>query len=225
MRSIRLAATALLLTAAAGMTPSSASAQSASTANWQDSWFWGVYGGQMQFPTVIATTTAPTIGIDWVITRTNFALNVFAEQSYFTNAVSTVPDFPTSAPRRVDFTDIRRVGFSAMFLTPQYKMFKPYVGAGYSFNFVKAASPEGNFYSSPAAKDSVAARIDKARVQGKLFGNIGVMALFGRYAPFVEYTVMPTQGRKTGLINGDGFTNVWKLGLRYNFGSSIEKKW
>ena len=180
MRSIRLAAAALLLTAAAGVSPSLASARTASTAHWQESWFWGVYGGRMQFPTVIATTTAPTIGIDWVITRTNFALNVFADQSYFTNAVSTVPDFPTSAPRRVDFTDMRRIGFSAMFMMPQYKMLKPYAGAGYSFNFIKDANPQGNFYSSPAAKDSVAARIDKARVADKLFGNVGVMALFGR---------------------------------------------
>ncbi len=225
MRSIRLAAAALLFTAAAGTTPSSAFAQTASTANFQDSWFWGVYGGQMQFPTVIATTTAPTIGIDWVITRTNFALNVFADQSYFTNAVSTVPDFPTSAPRRVDFTDMRRVGFSAMFFTPQYRMFKPYIGAGYSFNFIKTASPEGNFYTSPTAHDSVAARIDKARSQGKLFGDIGVMALFGRYAPFAQYTVMPTQGKGSWLVNGAGFTNIWQVGLRYNFGSSIEKKW
>lgn len=225
MRSIRLAAAALLLTAVAGMTPSSASAQTASTANWQDAWFWGVYGGQMQFPTVIATTTAPTIGIDWVITRSKFALNVFADQSYFTNAVSTVPDFPTSAPRRVDFTDMRRVGFSGMFLLPEYRMIKPYVGAGYSFNFIKQANAEGNFYTSPTAKDSVTARIEKARVQGKLFGNIGVMALFGRYAPFAEYTVMPTQGKGTWLVNGSGFTSIWKLGLRYNVGSSIEKKW
>jgi hypothetical protein len=223
MRSIRLAAAAVFAVAAAGLTPGSARAQSAM--NWQDSWFWGVYGGQMQFPTAIATTTAPTIGIDWVITRTHFALNVFADQSYFTNAVSTIPDFPSSAPRRVDFTDMRRVGFSAMIFTPEFRMLKPYVGAGYSFNFIKEAAPEGNFYSSPAAADTVQSRINSARTAGKLFGNVGVMALFGRYAPFAQYTVMPTQGTGGWLVNGDGFTTVWQLGLRVNFGSSISKQW
>jgi outer membrane protein W len=224
MRSIRLAAAALLLTAAAGMTPSSASAQTASTASWQDSWFWGVYGGQMQFPTVIATTTAPTIGLDWVITRTNFALNVFADQSYFTNAPTTITDSGTTTLRRVQMTDMRRVGFSAMIFTPQYKMFKPYVGAGYSFNFIKDATPEGAS-TGTVVTPSVARQINTARSAGKLFGNIGVMALFGRYAPFAEYTVMPTQGKGGWLVNGDGFTTVWKVGLRYNFGGSIQKQW
>jgi hypothetical protein len=121
-------------------------------------------------------------------------------------------------------TDMRRVGFSAMFLTPQIKMFKPYVGAGYSFNFIREASPEGASTGTVVAP-SVARQINAARSAGKLFGNIGVMALFGRYAPFAEYTVMPTQGKGTWLVNGDGFTTAWKLGLRYNFGSSIEKKW
>jgi hypothetical protein len=222
MRPIRFPALALVVCAALAA-PRALAAQQA-IAPWQDSWYWGAYGGQTTFATSIARTYgAPTIGVDWVITRTRVALNVFAEQSYF-NAVSTVPDFPTSAPRRVDIVDMRRVGFAAMVFGPDLGMVKPYAGFGWSFNFIKEATPQGTSFASAAARDSVLKRIDDARSAGKLFGDIGFMLMYKKFAPFVQYTVMPTQGAKSSLINGDGFTNVWKAGLRYNFGSAIEKK-
>lgn len=222
MRSFRLFVFALAI-GVTGLIPSIARAQNP-VASWQDSWYWGAYGGQTQFPTKIATTTAPTIGIDWVITRTRFALNVFAEQSYF-NAVSTIPDYPSSAPRRVDLTDMRRVGFTAMVFTPSWRMIKPYVGGGFAFNFIKEANPQGSFYTTPGARDTVLKRVNSARTAGKLFGDVGVMAMLGRFAPFVQYTIMPTQGTSSWFINGDGFTTIWKAGVRVNFGTSVEKKW
>ena len=223
MRSLRRLALAVFAFLAAGLAPSSAAAQR-SAASWQDSWFWGAYGGYTSFGTRVASTNAPTIGLDWVITRSRFALNVFAEQSYF-NAVSTVADFPTSADRKVDITDMRRVGFSAMFLTPSWKIFHPYVGLGYAMNFIKSGTPQGSFYASPAARDSVLNRVNDARTAGKPFGNLGLMIIVGRVAPFAQYSVMPTKGTGNWMVNGDGFTNIWSAGLRLNLGGSIEKKW
>ena len=224
MRSFRHIVLALAAIAAVGVSPSEGAAQQAAVP-WQNSWFWGVYGGQTSFATAIARTTAPTIGADWVITRTRYALNVFAEQSYF-NAVSTVTDFTTSAPRRVDITDMRRVGFSAMIFTPELKMVKPYFNVGWAFNFIKtaAAQPPASF-ASAAARDSMTQRITDARTSGKFFASFGVMPMYGRFAPFFQYTVMPTKGSGSWMINGEGFTNIWSLGLRYNFGTSVEKKW
>ena len=101
------------------------------TLPFQDAWYWGVYGGQISFATSVARTIAPTIGADWMITRPNFALHVFAEQSYFTDAVSTITDFPTGAPRNVTMSDMRRVGVNAMIFTPQPTAnLRPYVGLG-----------------------------------------------------------------------------------------------
>ncbi len=199
-------------------------AAQASTVSWQDSWYWGLYGGQLSFPTVVARTTAPTIGADWLITRSNFALRVFTDQSYF-DAVSTVTDFPTGAARQVSITDLRRVGAAATIFTPNINIVRPYVGLGYAFNYVRESAPLGTYFASAAAKDSIDTRINKARSAGKLFGQFGVMATWRRWAPFVEYTVMPTQGAGTWLINGKGFSNAWALGVRYNAGSSIDKKW
>ena len=190
----------------------------------QDAWYWGVYGGQLSFPTSQARTIAPTIGGDWMITRTNMALRVFAEQSYF-DATSTITDYPTGAPRIVNFTDMRRIGVNALIFTPPLNNLRPYVGLGYSFNFVREASPVGTYFASSAAKDSVDARVTRARTAGKLFGQLGMLVTWHRWAPFVEYTVMPSQGAKDWLVNGDGFTSAWSFGVRYNVGSSIEKKW
>ncbi|MBM4194003.1 MAG: hypothetical protein FJ202_06430 [Gemmatimonadetes bacterium] len=224
MRSKRLV---VALTVAALTAGAASPAAAQGNAVWdlgQNSWYFGVYGGETSFPTTIARTTAPTLGVDWMITRRRFALNVFAEQSYF-NAVSTVPDFPTSAPRRVDMRDMRRVGASAMLFLPSYKYMHPWAGVGYAMNFVPNATAQGSSFASPAARDSIVARVDDARAQAKSFLDLGMMYVRRNWAPFLQYSIMPTKGSSSWLVNGEGMTNVWKAGLRYNFGSAIDERW
>jgi len=226
MRSSRLPPAVLAALAATVLASAPLGAQG--TADWDirpNSWYWGLYGGQTSFETTIARKTAPMIGAEWMITRTRFALNVFAEQSYF-NAVTTVPDsLGSAAPRRVDMQDLRRVGGSAMILLPQYKYFHPWFGAGYAINFVRTASPQGSSYASPAAQVAMQAAVDNRRAQGKMFGELGMMFAYKQWAPFVQYTVMPTKGSSSWLVNGDGFTNIWKLGWRYSFGTAFDERW
>ena len=192
-----------------------------------NAWYWGIYGGQTSFATAVARTTAPTGGVEWVLTRQRFALNIFAEQSYF-NAVSTVVNYGNAGNvgiRRVDIQDMRRVGASGMFFLPPYKYFHPWLGAGYAFNMIRQATPEGSSFDSPAARDSITARINNAQAQGKLFGEFGMMFSFKQLAPFIQYSVMPSKGSGSWFVNGDGFTNVWKAGVRYSFGPSIDERW
>lgn len=224
MRSSRLPTVVLAALSATMLAGTPLAAQG--SADWDvrpNSWYWGMYGGQTSFPTTIARTTAPMFGVEWTITRSRFALNVFAEQSYF-NAVSTVKDSPSSAPRRVDIQDLRRIGGSAMMFLPQYKYFHPWFGAGYGFNIIRQATPQGSSYASPADRDVVLARIEDGRAQGKLFGEFGMMVSYRQWAPFIQYTVMPTKGTGSWMVNGDGFTNIWKLGFRYSFGTAVEDK-
>jgi hypothetical protein len=204
-----------------------APAQAQGDANWDyrpNAWYWGMYGGQTSFATSIARTNAPMAGVEWMITRRNFALNVFAEQSYF-NAVSTVTDFPTSAPRRVDIQDMRRIGGSGMIFLPQYHYFHPWFGAGYAFNLIREATPQGSSYASPAARDSVTSRVNAARSQGKTFFDFGMMFAWKQWAPYVQYTLMPTQGSSSWFLNGEGSAKIWRAGFRYSFGPSINEKW
>ena len=196
----------------------------------QDAWYWGAYGGQLSFPTSVERKIAPTIGGDWMITRPNMALRVFAEQSYF-DATSTITDYPTGAPRIVTMTDMRRIGVNAMLFTPPINNLRPYFGLGYAFNFIREAAPLGSYFASTptvtadSSQKIVLARVNSARTAGKLFGQVGMLYTWRRWAPFVEYTVMPSQGAKKWLVNGDGFTSAWSVGVRFNVGTSIEKKW
>ncbi len=231
MRSSRLVVFSLAAAAAVGLTPSAGSAQSA-TQGFTDSWYWGAYAGYTNFQTAFGTqnlhTNAPTIGVDWMLTRTGFALNIFADQSYF-STVSSISSPTSGAPLPVNINDMRRVGFSLMIFTPEIKMIKPYVGLGYSFNFINSAALRTcsgcTTFSTQAAADSNNTAITDARTEGKVFGNVGVMWLWKKWAPFAQVTVMPTQGTSDWYLNGAGFTTQWALGVRYNFGSSIDKWW
>jgi len=230
MRSSRLVVLSLAAAAAVGLTPSAGAAQSA-TQGFADSWYWGAYGGYTSFATAAGSqnlrTNAPTIGADWMLTRTKFALNVFLEQSYFSTTSSIAS--PTGAGLlAVNINDMRRAGFDLMVFTPEYKAIKPYVGFGYSFNFINSASLRScascvSTFPTQAAADSNQKAIVDARAMGKGFINVGAMYIYKRFAPFAQITVMPTQGTSDWYINGTGFTTIWAVGLRYNFGTSIEK--
>jgi hypothetical protein len=230
MRSSRLVVLSLAAMAAVGLTPSAGAAQSA-TQGFADSWYWGAFGGFTTLSTAFGsqnlTTRAPTIGADWMLTRSKFALNIFADQSYF-STVSSISSPTGGGPLAVNVNDMRQLGFSMMIFLPEYRMFKPYVGLGYAFNFINSASLRTCSGCTPppqtqAAADSNQQAIVDARAMGKVFGNVGVMYIYKRFAPFAQISVMPTQGVSDWYINGTGFTTQWAVGLRYNFGSSIEK--
>lgn len=229
MRSTRHVILSLAAIAAAALTPSVGAAQSA-TQGFADSWYWGAYGGYTNFATAFGTenlrTNAPSVGVDWMITRSSFALNVFADQSYFSTS-SSIASPTGAAPLAVNINDMRRLGFALMFFTPEYRAFKPYLGVGYSFNFINSAALRTctgcNTFPTVAAADSNQQAIVNARAMGKVFGNVGLMWIYKRFAPFAQFTVMPSQGASDWFINGTGFTTIWAVGLRVNLGSSIEK--
>src|SRR6185312_11760736 len=207
--------------------PATGSAQSA-TRPFADSWYWGVYWGITSLSTTPGTgnlhTTAPTVGLDWMLTRQKFALNIFANQSYF-STTSSIADVNGTGPLPVGINDMRQVGFSVMLFTPEIKAIKPYVSLGYSFNFVNSAKLGPCAACTTAAADSNATQIVDARAMGKIFANVGAMWVYKRWAPFVQLSVMPTQGASDWYINGTGFTTGAVVGIRYNFGTSIDKSW
>jgi outer membrane protein W len=174
----------------------------------------------------VGRTNAPVIGVDWLITRSWYALNVSLDQAYF-DAVSSVINAGTGVggvERRVDIRDMRRATV-AMDLFPKIlnENVRPYIGLGYALNFVVRAESEGSNFASPEAKDTVEQRIQSAKSRGSPVVIFGVQANRNKWAPFFQATVMPTQGAGNGfLINGTGFTYYVEAGIRYNFGSAIE---
>lgn len=223
MRSSRFTKAVLAALTGAAVVAAPALAQQ-TTSKWDvepNAWYWGAYGGQTSLFTSVASTVAPTVGIDWLITRKNFALNVFAEQSYFT-AQSTVSDADSTA--LVGMQDMRRIGLAAMAFLPTVRVFHPWFSAGYAFNYITKAAPVVALPAGPG-RDALLAGVEGARAQGKLFASVGVMVAYRRFAPFAEFTMMPTKGSSSWMVNGDRSANVWKAGLRYSFGPSIQDRW
>src|SRR5580704_2603791 len=53
--------------------------------HFDNSWFWGVNAGSMLYWTAQSNhALAPSIGLDWLITRRHFALLVGLDQTFFT---------------------------------------------------------------------------------------------------------------------------------------------
>ena len=225
MRSIRRSLLSLTMVAAS-LAPSALVAQASQTPQapqpWQDSWYWGAYGGGASLRTNVERLSAPTFGAEWFITRSDVALHVFAEQSTFTSA-SQLTIEGMAASRLVSIADLRRVGFALSIFTPSSGNFKPYFDIGYSLNLIGTATDSVRSYASTAQRDSVNTAINNAKSSGKLFGGVGAMMIVGQWAPFAQVTIMPTKGAGTSLINGDGMGYLLSFGLRYNFGRSSEK--
>lgn len=219
MRTISRLGRALMM---AAFLPVVAAAQQASAAPIENSWFWGVGGGRISFPTYFHRVDAPAISADWLITRSRWALDVYGSQAYFTDS-SIVSDPNSSGRRKASITDMRRVGFMGIVFLPNWTWFRPYAGFGYSFNFVNQASPIGTQFTSAAARDSAVSRVEGARAATKATLTGGFMVTWHRFAPYAQYTMMPTKGSGSWLVNGSGSAWIWETGLRYNFGSAIEK--
>lgn len=205
----------------AALLPVAAAAQQADVPI-ENSWFWGASGGRISFPTYFHRVDAPVIQADWLITRQRWALQVYGAQAYFTDS-STVEDPNSSGLRKASITDLRRVGFQGIVFLPNWTWFRPYAGIGYSFNYIKQAEPIGTFFNSAAARDSAQTRVNEARAMAKATFSGGFMITWHRFAPYAQYTMMPTKGTGDWLINGNGATSFWEVGLRYNFGSARER--
>jgi hypothetical protein len=224
MRSARLLSLLGLI-----LVPSLASAQEKNP--FTDSWFWGAKGGIAVLHTT-ARTNAPVVGAEWLITRSRYGLYVSLDQAYFgcgskpcaDSVVSTVDDAPSRGiTRKVSIRDMRRFT-AAMYMFPRVwsQSIRPYLGLGYAFNFVVQATT-GDQYNSPVDRDTVLARIQDAKTRSSMVATVGLQVDWKRFAPFVQATAMPTRGKGTFLINGEGFSYYVEGGLRYNFGGAIEK--
>jgi hypothetical protein len=66
-------------------------------------------------------------------------------------------------------------------------------------------------------------RIETAKTRSSLIGTLGLQLQIGRLAPFAQAAVMPTRGSGEFLINGQGFAYYLEGGLRFNFGSAVER--
>lgn len=222
MRMVRTAAKAL---AAIVLLPGMLTAQEAAAPahKFNDSWFWGLHSGAMLFSAGAnneTQITAPTVGVEWFITRTRLALRVGIDQAFFDEQAGVVDPTMGGAVRPVDVTDWRRYAAEVYFLTSTESNFRPYAGLGVALNVLQESVPTGTF-TSPEAMDTVVTEVHELSSRASFVVTGGAQMGFGRTAAFLQASAMPT--RNGFLLSRSQYTIVFSAGLRYNFGSAIEK--
>jgi hypothetical protein len=221
MRMFRTAAKSL---AGIALVPGLLAAQGDESArNFNDSWFWGVKGGAMVFTAGVnedLRVTAPSVGAEWLITRTRIALRLSVEQAFFDEQAAVFDPSVSGALRPVAVSDWRRYAAEFYFVPTHWGALRPYAGLGLALTVLQNATPSGTF-TSEEAMDSVFSQVDRTTSRASAVMTAGIQAGLGRSALFLQGSAMPT--RNNFLLSRANYTFVLEAGVRYNFGSAIEK--
>jgi hypothetical protein len=219
MRTIRALATAVALVATL---PAISAAQEGR--QFKDAWFWGIKTGGMTFADSGGSYSgAPTLGIEWFITRTHGGLYVSASHS-FINAHALIPRDPAAADsgvRAVDLDGLRRLDVALLaFPAPSLKI-HPYFGLGFELSQIASANAVGPFSNqSQIGFAKAVIQNEKVGFSPLLMG--GVQYRKKRASVFGQVSASPAQSNFL-LYNGRPFTFAFEIGARYNAGASIER--
>lgn len=222
MRIVRTFGLALMT---AALLPSLSSAQAATDARlgFEDSWFWGLKGGGTMFTTGEdnnTRVTAPTVGLEWLVTRSRIALNMSIEQAFFDDRSLVFDPSSLGSVRSVAISDLRRYHASLLFAPVQYGSVRPYAGIGLAINVIQNAQPEGSF-TSDSAQTAVFSRVSELSSRASAVLTAGAQAQFQRVGLFLQVSTMPT--RNNFLISGAANTFMLEGGVRYNLTTAIEQ--
>lgn len=190
----------------------------------KDAWFWGLKGGGL---TVVDSgqnyKQAPTIGLEWLITRTHGGLYLSASQSYFKGHSFTLRDPLTadSGFRPIELRNLRRFDAAMMAFPMQRTHFHPYAGIGLSLMQIAQAVPEGVFFDADQLNFALNV-IQEERVSITPYFIGGGQWRLRYFSVFGQLTGAPTQ--RTFLVyNGKPWNFGYEIGIRYNVGTSIGK--
>ena len=211
MRMIRGSA---LVVALVAMVPAIATAQA--NRPFQDSWFWGAKVGALAFSTTrIENGFAPTVGAEWLITRSKGALYVSLDRSFFSEE-SSIADATITGESVVEVKDLTRLGFALLAFPKQYNNVRPYGGLGVALNFIKDAVPSDGSGSSAFT----AGEIEEQKSRASFEVIAGVQAQMKSMSLFGQVVMLPFA--TDFLLNGRAAYGV-EAGVRWNVGGAIEK--
>ena len=216
MRTIRRLSFGLALLA---MLPAAAAAQEARP--FTDAWYWGVKGGAMTVRTSAESKIAPTVGAEWMITRSRAGLYVSVEQGFFDVHGSVADASAPGGARDVAMKNFRRASFAFLAYPGMMGPVRPYAGIGLALNIVQRARPTDTTFPSTETADEVIQRVEDRRSRGSVVFMGGLQSEIRNLAIFAQATAMPTGGRF--LLNGDDNLYMLEAGVRFNVGSAIEQ--
>ena len=216
-----------VLTAAIGLAallPQTSAAQAGR--QFKDAWFWGVKTGGLVYSSASTTNSAaPMVGAEWLITRSRGGLYISFDQAFLsTTGTFNDRDPDSTFTRSVSLKNMRRLAIAAMVFPMQSAKYHPYAGFGMALNQIGGASFQTGFVNTvryQIALDSVQSK--KASFTPVIIG--GLQARLTRFSVFGQAAVSPIQ-QNFFLYNrnsGSAFSASLETGIRYNFGSSIDR--
>lgn len=213
---MRLLRATIMLCAVSALVAGSAAAQR--PGRFENSWFWGLKGGVNSLTTTgSGSASVPTWGLDWLITRSRGGLYVSADQSFFGRSVTAVDAASPSGTRQVRIRDMRRVSLAGVVFPTQFGPVRPYAGAGAAVSILASALAQPDSIGG-APSQSFRDRTEKERSRASLLVMAGLQWQVKRTAFFVQETVLPSGG--DFLVRSA--MSFLEVGVRYNFGSSVE---
>ncbi|MEO6528317.1 MAG: hypothetical protein ABIP93_16980 [Gemmatimonadaceae bacterium] len=221
MRHLRVLTVAFGL---AALLPQMSAAQSGR--QFKDAWFWGIKGGSMLYSSASTENSiAPLVGAEWLITRSRGGLYVSYDQAFLSTTGSFLDRDPDSTfTRNVSLTNLRRISIAAMVFPMQSAKYHPYVGLGLSLNQIGGAAFQSGFVNTTRyqiALDSVQSK--KASFSPTVIG--GLQMRLSRFSVFGQAAASPVQQNffLRNSNSGQAFNFSLETGVRYNFGSSIDR--
>lgn len=198
----------------------SASANAQEMRNFDNSWFWGFKSGINTFSAPgHGNTSTVDLGVDWLITRTRGGLYVSGNQSIFKRDVDVFDPASRTNQRTVQVSDLRRISFAALAFPKHFGGITPYGGVGYTIAVLGDARvyvDSTNTFPNNAFLD----KVEAARSRGAVMGMAGVQIQTRRAAIFAQETMLPSNSNF--LFNS--VLSFFEFGVRYNFGSSIDRE-
>ena len=193
----------------------------------KDAWFWGLKGGTISYSDPSGTSAAPTVGADWLITRTQGGLYVSFDQALLSTTGQFVDRDATNTAfyQPVAVSNQRRFAIAGVLFPAQTPRVHPYFGAG--FALLQIASAELANGPTSTTRPQIAA--DSIQTKRSTFTPVfmgGVQVRAQRFSVFAQGTVSPVQ--HNFFLSNDADTRPFnaslEAGVRFNVGSSIEKQ-
>jgi hypothetical protein len=186
--------------------------------HFKNAWFWGAKTGFTSFSTDrVQNAVAPSIGVEWLITRTRGGLYVSVDQSFF-NEETTIY---TSAygPHRIGMENMRRVTIAGLAFPFSIGTLRPYGGLGLAMNFIQNVTPLDPF-TSQDQQVIVSRQAMDTKDRAAMIAMVGVQLQYLRFSAFGQAAIMPAQARF--MMNSRPVYHL-EGGIRWNVGSSIDR--
>jgi hypothetical protein len=213
MRTVRWLSLGVAL---ATVLPSAAMAQEGR--HFKNAWFWGAKAGITSFSTDrVKNAVAPSLGVEWLITRSRGGLYASYDHSFFEE--ETVIYTQAYGPHTIKMQNMRRVTLAGLAFPFHIGTLRPYAGVGLALNFIQDVEPVDPITSADQLT-IVARRAMDTKDRAAFIVMSGVQLQYLRFSAFGQAAIMPSQARF--MMNARPVYHL-EAGIRWNVGTSIDR--